>query len=103
MNFIVTSGQAPPENCGRIFLIDQNGLDLYITPGVLNCFSCLLETVSWQIEMGIANTSGSGRFLLLDMPESYVRPGPSGRRNITCTSVPPGRQFQARLASPGRT
>lgn len=111
MNFTAVSSQPepepeeeqPPENCGRVFPIGISGLDLLITPGVLNCFVCPFRFVSWQIEMGEANTSESGTYLLLDMPESYVQPGPSGRRNITCISIsPPGMQFQARLVSPGK-
>ena len=115
MNFTAVSSQPepepeqeqPPENCGRVLRIGISGLDLLITPGILNCFVCpfRFRVFSWQIEMGEANTSESGTYLLLDMPESYVQPGLSGRRNITCISdsAPPDMPFQARLVSPGKS
>ena len=51
--------------------------------------------------MGEPRTSirGTLTYLLIDMPESYVQPGPNGRRNITC--IGRTQQFQATLLSPG--
>ena len=40
--------------------------------------------------------------LVFIMPEDYVLPRISGRRNIACISRCDGQRLQARLASPGR-
>ena len=74
-------------------------------PGVINCFICGLEDVGetyWEIEMGEAVTDISFLVLIIAMPDSYVLPGISGRRNISCISRGFGQKLQARLGSPGK-
>ena len=95
----------PPENCGHTSRIERNGTDFYITPGVINCFTCALDLVGelqWEIEMGEAATADFFMVLVFAMPDNYVVPGVSGRRNISCTSQNDGQKLQARLASPGK-
>ena len=81
-------------------------------PGVVNCFSCALDTmgnVNWQVDLDgdlvpvslSPDAVTDGNFLVIAMPENYVLPGTSGRRNIVCTSLANGQIFDARLASPG--
>ena len=86
-------------------------------PGVVNCFSCALDSngsVSWKVhnvtvdgDLELVPVSSSsdavadGNFLVVAMPETYVQPGPSGRRNIVCISLVNGQILEARLASPG--
>jgi hypothetical protein len=87
-------------------------VDLYITPGLVNCFSCALDaggstSVSWQVELDgdlvPASTSPDvvvdGNFLVIAMPNDYVQPGTSGRRDILCTNLANGQSLDARLAS----
>ena len=75
-------------------------------PGVVNCFSCALDTmgsVSWQVELDgdlvpvslSPDAVTDGNFLVIAMPENYVLPGTSGRRSIVCTS-PNGQIFDVR-------
>ena len=95
--------EQPPENCGQVLPIQQRFLDnVPIIPGVLNCFTCPFTVVTWRIERGESLTSEGGTYLLIDMPESYVHPGLTGRRNITCIGINPDMQFQARLVSSGK-
>lgn len=93
-----------PENCGRTYRIEQNGTEFYITPGLINCFTCALDRVgelSWEIEMGEAATADFNMVLVFAMIDNYVVPGISGRRTISCIGLIDGQRLQARLASPG--
>ena len=79
-------------------------------PGVVNCFNCTLDTtggsVSWQVELNgdLVPVSSSpdavvnGNFLVIAMPDNYVQPGTSGRRDIHCSAD--SQNLEARLASP---
>ena len=83
--------------------------------GVVNCFSCALDAiggVSWEVEVDgvlvpISTLSDdniivvNGSFLIIAMPDNYVQPGTSGRRDIICISHANGQTLDARLASPG--
>ena len=82
-------------------------------PGVVNCFSCAaLNTtggsINWQVELNgdLVPVSSSpdavvnGNFLVIAMPDNYVQPGTSGRRDIRCSVN--GRSLEARLASPSK-
>ena len=80
-------------------------------PGVVNCLSCILDTigsVSWQVTLNgdlvpvssSPNAEPVGNFLVIAMPENYVLPGTSGRRIIVCTNYVNGQNLEARLASP---
>ena len=105
-------GQSPPPSqCVKTFRIEQDRTDLYIMPGVVNCFSCALDangSVSWQVEVDgdLVPVSASpdivvnGSFLIIAIPGNYVTPGTSGRRNIICTNLANGQILDARLASP---
>ena len=106
------SGSGPPAQCVQTFRIEQDQIEQYIVPGVVNCFSCALDTmgsVSWQVELDgdlvpvslSPDAVADGNCLIVEMPDNYVLPGPSGRRNITCTSLVDGQTFEARLASLG--
>ena len=90
----------------------QDGTDIDVTPGVVNCFSCALDSMSgiaWQVEMNgrlvpalsSPDAVVDGNFLIIEMPDDYVSLGPSGGRNITCTSLFDGQSFEARLTSMG--
>jgi hypothetical protein len=90
----------------------QDETDINIVPGVVNCFSCALVTegdVVWQVELnGILVPASSSpdavadnNFLVIEMPDDYVLSGPSGRQNISCTSLVDGQTIEARLASMG--
>ena len=107
------SGSGQPPQCVETFRIEQDRIDLFIVPGVVNCFSCALDTggdVAWQVELdGVLvpvslspDALADGNCLIIEMPDNYVLPGLSGRRNITCTSLVDGRTFEARLASLGK-
>ena len=83
-------------------------------PGVVNCFSCALDTVgnvNWQVELDgdLVPVSSSpdavtdDNFLVIAMPDNYVQPRNSGRRDIVCNSAVNGQNLEARLASPGRS
>lgn len=52
--------------------------------------------------MGEAATADFFMVLVFVMPDNYIVPGISGRRNISCTSQNNGQKLQARLASPGK-
>ena len=104
------SGSGPPLQCEQTFQIERDEADINIVPGVINCFSCALNTsgdIAWQVELNgnLVSVSLSpdaevdGKFLIIEMPDDYVSPGPSGGRNITCTSLIDGQTFEARLAS----
>ena len=81
-------------------------------PGVVNCFSCALDTtggsISWQVELDgdLVPVSSSpdavvnDNLLIIAMPDDYVQPGTSGRRDIGCSAN--GRSLEARLASPSK-
>ena len=106
------SGQNPPSQCVHNLQVEYNRIDLYIMPGVVNCFSCALDNksdITWQVSLPnheLIPVSSSpdavtdGNFLVILMPEMYVLPGTSGRRGIVCTSLFDGRILEARLASP---
>ena len=83
-------------------------------PGVVNCFSCALDTigsVNWQVDTDgdlvpvslSPDAEADGNFLVVAMPDNYVQPGTSGRRNVKCTSVVTGQPLEARLASPSKS
>ena len=95
--------------CEQIFEIEQDQTDINIVPGVVNCLICALNTtgdVAWRIELNgvlVPVTSSpdaevNGKFLVIEMPDDYVSPGSSGKRNITCTSLVNGQTLKARLA-----
>ena len=81
-------------------------------PGVVNCFSCALDTtsgsVSWQVELDGDSVPVSsspdavvnGNFLVIAMPDNYVQPGTAGRRDIHCSAN--HQSLEARLASPSK-
>ena len=80
-------------------------------PGVVNCFSCALDTngsVAWEVDRDgdLVPVSLSpaavaiDNFLVITMPKMYVLPGTSGRRSILCTSVDNSQNLEGRLASP---
>ena len=81
-------------------------------PGVVNCFSCALDTtggsVSWQVELdgdpvpasSLPDIVVNGNFLVIAMPDNYVQPGTAGRRDIHCSAN--GQSVEARLASPSK-
>ena len=82
-------------------------------PGVINCFSCALDTngsIAWQVSVNddlvpVSSSSDAvadDNFLIIAMPEKYVLPGTSGRRDILCTSVDNGQNLEARLVSPSK-
>lgn len=90
----------------------QDGTDIDVIPGVVNCFICALDSmggIAWQVEMDgrLVPVSSSldavadGNFLIIEMPDDYVPLGPSGGRSISCTSLFDGQTFEARLASMG--
>ena len=109
--YIITnigSGQTPPENCVHTFRIEKNHADITIIPGVINCFSCALDTMSnvlWvnssRIPLMSEAVQTNGNFLVIEMPDNYVQPGPSGMRHIACLSIVFGQTLNATLASPG--
>ena len=96
----------------HILRVEYNRINLYITPGVVNCFSCALDNknnVTWQVSLpdgepipvsSSPDAVTDGNFLVILMPEMYVLPGTSGRRLIVCTSLSGGQILEARLASP---
>ena len=110
----IGSSQTPPAQCMWTFRIEQDRIDIYITPGIVNCFSCALDSfggVNWQVEIngdlvppslseGAAATEGN--FLIIAMPDNYVQPGTGGRRDIVCASAVNGENLEARLASPSK-
>ena len=81
-------------------------------PGVVNCFSCVLDTtggsVSWQVELdgdpapvpvsSLPDIVVDGNFLIIAMPDNYIQPGTVGRRDIHCSAN--SQSLEARLASP---
>ena len=86
------------------FRIEEDGIDIFIIPGVVNCFSCALDTqveVVWQTE-GSEAPLERDNYLIIAIPETYILPGISGRRNITCISTIDNGllPLRARLASP---
>lgn len=104
---------APPSQCVQTFLITQDD-EIYIEPGVVNCFSCALENVAWLVEEGgdlvppslSPNAEAVGSFLVIAMPDNYVTPGTAGRQEIVCIRLTEsdvqGQNFEVRLASPSR-
>ena len=77
-------------------------------PGVVSCALDAVGSVSWQIELNrnLVPTSSSpdavvnGNFLVIAMPDNYVQPGTSGRRDIVCSIK--SRHLEARLTSPSK-
>ena len=106
--------QTPPSQCVENRRIETDRMDLYITPGVVNCFSCALDAtgnVNWQValdgDLVVVTLSPDavavGNFLVIAMPDSYVQPGTSGRQNIVCSLADDETQtLEARLASPSK-
>ena len=90
-------------------------MELYITPGVANCFSCALDTmgpINWQVDLDgdlvvvtlSPDAVAVGNFLVIAMTDSYVQPGTSGRRNIVCSLANnEALRLEARLASPSKS
>ena len=84
-------------------------------PGVVNCFSCALDTmgnVNWQVDLDgdlvvvtlSPDAVAVGNFLVIAMPDNYVQPGTSGRRNIACSlAFNDTVRLEARLASPSKS
>ena len=81
-------------------------------PGVVTCFSCNLPgTITWQIEENresvplsqSSNAEAVGNFLVIASPDTYVTPGTAGRRDILCTSLTDGQNYEVRLASPSKS
>ena len=77
-------------------------------PGVVNCFRCALPgSIAWQVEENrdlvppsqSPNAEAVGNFLVIASPDTYVKPGTAGRRDIVCTSLTDGRNYEVRLAS----
>ena len=105
----VGSCQSPPEQCAQTFRIEEDREEIFIIPGVVNCFSCALDSngsVIWKITVtvndGPAPFAATDRnFLVIEMPENYIQPGLSGRRSILCISFDNGQILEARLSSPG--
>ena len=110
---------AGPERvqCAQIFRIKRDQTNIYIVPGVVNCFSCALDTmgnVTWQVGLGgdlvpalsplalAFSIEIVDNFLVIAMPESYVRPGTAGRQDIVCISLLGSQSLEARLASPSK-
>ena len=90
---------------------NTNEDNIYIVPGVVNCFMCDLPgTIAWQVEENrdlvppsqSPNAEAVGNFLVIASPDNYVRPGTAGRRDIVCTSLTDGRDYEVRLASPSK-
>ena len=81
-------------------------------PGVVNCISCnIMGDIAWQIEvdgdliLSIAAAqfvSTMNNYLIIAMPEDYVEPGTSGRRDILCSAPTGTPSLEARLASPSK-
>ena len=110
---LVGSSDTPPASCVHNFRIELNLIDIYIEPGVVNCFSCALDTmgsVDWHVTLDgdLVQSSESpdaeviGNFLVIAMPDNYVLPGTTGRQNVLCTSAN-GQNLEARLASPSKS
>ena len=106
--------QTPPSQCVETRRIESDRMDLYITPGVVNCFSCALDTtgnVNWQVDLDgdlvvvtlSPDAVAVGNFLVIAMPDNYVQPGTSGRQNIVCSLANNDAvRLEARLASPSK-
>ena len=68
-----------------------------------------MGSVRWQVQLDgdlipsslSPDAETDGNFLVIAMPDNYVQPGNSGRRDIVCTSTVNGQNLEARLASPG--
>ena len=111
----VGSGQGQPSQCVQTFRIKQDRMDLYIMPGVVNCFSCALDTmgnVNWQVSMDddlvvvtlSPDAVAVGNFLVIAMIDNYVQPGTSGRQNVVCSLANnESQRLEARLASPSKS
>ena len=106
--------ETPPAQCVHNLRIETQRQDLYIMPGVVNCISCnILGDIFWLIEVDndlVLTTSSiaaefastMNNYLIIAMPEDYVEPGTSGRRDILCSAVAGSPSLEARLASPGK-
>ena len=104
----------PPAQCVHNLRIETDRQDLYIMPGVVNCISCnIIGDIFWGIEVDgdlVPTTSPTAaqfasimnNYLIIAMPEDYVEPGTSGRRDILCSAVAGSPSLEARLASPGK-
>ena len=98
----------------QTFLITQDD-EIYIEPGVVNCFSCALENVAWLVEEGgdlvppsvSPNAEAIGSFLVIAMPDNYVTPGTAGRQEIVCVRLTDvqgqNNYYEVRLASPSKS
>ena len=112
---IGSAQNTPPLQCAQNLRIEQDRIDLFIIPGVVNCFSCALDTtdgsIIWQVEMNGNQVPVSSspdavvnhdNLLVIAMPDNYVQPGTSGRRDIRCYSSANNQRLEARLASPSK-
>ena len=95
------------------FQIERDRTEIYIMPGVVNCFSCTLDimgSVAWQVDRDFEfvpvsvspDAEADGNFLVIAMPDNYVLPGTSGRQTIACISLVNLQTLEARLSSPGK-
>ena len=106
--------QTPPSQCVETRRIETDRMDLYITPRVVNCFSCALDamgSVNWQVDLDgdlvvvtlSPDAVAVGNFLVIAMPDNYVQPGTSGRQDIVCSLANNDAiRLEARLASPSK-
>ena len=69
-----------------------------------------MGSVSWLVEIdgdlvppSLSEDAAAteGNFLIIAMPDVFVQPGTTGRRDIVCASAVTGQTLEARLASPG--
>ena len=68
-------------------------------------------SIAWQVEDNrdlvppsqSPNAEVVGNFLVIASPDTYVTPGTAGRRDIVCTSVSNGQNYEVRLASPSKS
>lgn len=67
-------------------------------------------TIAWQVEengdfvspSASPNAEAVGNFLVIASPDTYIEPGTAGRRDIRCTSLTNGQNYEVRLASPSK-
>ena len=90
-------------------------MDIYITPGVVNCISSALDSMGniiWQVSLDgdlivvtlSPDAVAVGNFLVIAMHDDYIQPGTSGRQNIVCSlATNEALTLEARLASPSKS
>ena len=114
IKFISLGLTQTPAQCVHNLQIETDRQDLYIMPGVINCISCnIMGNIAWQIEVDgdLVPTTSSiaaqfvstmNNYLIIAMPEDYVLPGTSGRRDILCSTPVGTPSLEAILASPSK-